>query len=266
MDSYEFIKDRVLGTAHTLIAGTTGSGKSVLLNSVIYSAYAAFPTYEDAQFWFFDLKRVELARYKNTDQCISFITEPGLVGVALDTIVQVMESRYSKMEPQGLLKWDREQYYVFIDELADLMTVPGVLPQLVKIGRLGRAAGIHLICATQDPSRRTLVASLMQNFTCCIALRCRSAIESRQIIGVAGAETLPRYGQALLWDAEGVTRFDVPMTPDDVLNHISKARPRIEIPEGYGCLEERIGNEVHVYYHPLNEKPKKKSAFYNFKR
>lgn len=208
---HEFIKERLLDTAHTLIAGTTGSGKSVLLNSVIFTALNAI----NPVCVFIDLKRVELVRYKNIFNCAMFVTEPEEVNGALDSVIDMMERRYQQMEKVGLVKTTETPVYVFIDELADLINNKGVLPRLVKIGRLGRTAQIHLVCATQDPSRRTLPAQLMQNFTCCVALRCKSSIESRQVIGIAGAEELPQYGQAILWDAKGKKRFEVPMTPEE---------------------------------------------------
>ena len=126
----------------------------------------------------------------------------------LDSVIYIMEKRFKRMGDKK--KTAEGPYYVVIDELADMITIKGVLERLVKIGRLGRAANIHLLCATQDPSRRTLPAQLMQNFTCTVALRCRSAIESRQIIGVPGAELLPKYGYGYRWDADGIEKFAIP--------------------------------------------------------
>lgn len=214
----------LMESPHTLIAGTTGSGKSVLLNSCLYSVIGT-----GAGFVFIDLKRVELAQYKNIKECLMYITEPSKVSKALDDVIYTMENRYSRMSGRSS---SEPPIYVVIDELADLVETKGILDQLVKIGRLGRAANIHLLCATQDPSRRTLKAQLMQNFTCTVALRCRSAIESRQIIGVAGAEKLPLYGKGLRWDATGIHEFDVPMTPDEEINALPKVQTKREfVPE-----------------------------------
>ena len=63
----------------------------------------------------------------------------------------------------------------------------------------------------------------MQNFTCTVALRCRSSIESRQIVGVAGAESLPRYGKGIMWNAEGITSVDIPLTPEKDIERMAKA-------------------------------------------
>lgn len=206
---------KLLKANHILIAGTTGSGKSVMLNTLIYNIVRA----DKGQMYMIDLKRVELSIYKHL--AVQTCTEPEQVVPMLQKIVEIMESRYRKMERKGLRMTDAEPIYVIIDELADLVTMKEVLPLLIKIGRLGRAAQIHTICATQDPSRRTLPAAYMQNVTAAIALRCRSDIESRQIIGISGAEKLPRYGKGMLWDAEGIRMIDIPLTPEeDILNYI----------------------------------------------
>lgn len=202
----------LLNTPHALIAGTTGSGKSVMLNSTIITGAA-----EAYCFYFFDLKRVELRRYKRLASCMGYVTEPEKVVPALDKIIGAMEQRYKEM--RNKTETSEQHLYVVIDELADCVTIKGVLERLVKIGRLGRAAHIHLLCATQDPSRRTLPAQLMQNFTLTLALRCRSAIESRQIIGIPGAEKLPLYGKGIIWDAYGTHSISVPLTPPETLDY-----------------------------------------------
>lgn len=205
----------LLKANHILIAGTTGSGKSVMLNSLIYNIIRA----DKGQMFMIDLKRVELSIYKHLATYVC--TEPEEVVPLLRNVVDIMEKRYKKMQHQHLRMTKAEPIYVIIDELADLVTMKEVLPLLIKIGRLGRAAKIHTICATQDPSRKTLPAAYMQNVTAALALRCRSDIESRQIIGVSGAEKLPRYGKGILWDAAGIRMIDIPLTPEeDILNYI----------------------------------------------
>ena len=194
----------MINSAHTLIAGTTGSGKSVLLNKAI----TYIDDYTSGICEFFDLKRVELSEYRDHVFCLDYITEPEDVLEALDAMIYLMDQRYKRMVGKSS---DECPIYIVVDELADMLTVDGSLERLVKIGRLGRASNIHLLCATQDPSRHTLPAQLMQNFTCTIALRCRSSIESRQIIGVPGAETLPKHGYGYRWDADGIQKFAIPL-------------------------------------------------------
>ena len=211
----------ITNSTHTLIAGTTGSGKSVLLNSILY-ALALNVNYT---FLLIDTKRVELKEYAIIPRNFYHITEPEQVPEGLDLVIEEMERRYSTMVGK---KSDEPSVYVVIDELADLVTSNDevsrrVLNQIIKIGRLGRAANIHMICCTQDPSRRTLSAQLMQNFTTCIALRCKTDIESRQIIGIDGAESLPRYGKAIVSSADGYKTIDVPFTPDEDIKELCES-------------------------------------------
>ena len=206
----------LLQANHVLIAGTTGSGKSVMMNSMIYTAMRTPVEW----FYFIDLKRVEFSTYKILYNTFYVCTSPATVNAVLDDAIERMEERYKKMGDSRLYSGD--PIYIFIDELADLVSIKGVLDRLVKIARLGRAAKVHLICATQDPSRRTLPAQLMQNLNTTVALRCRSSIESRQIIGIPGAEHLPQYGKGIMWDYRGTREVDIPMTPQKDIDNMCK--------------------------------------------
>lgn len=213
---------KMLNESHVLIAGTTGSGKSTMMNSMIYTAMRMAVE----KLYFIDLKRTEMKPYKKLYNCAWHCTKPEHVIPLLDLVIRDMERRYRKMRGKS---FDGDPTYIFIDELAHLVNgtdkrfSKAVLERLVQIGRLGRAANIHLICATQDPCRGTIPAPLMQNFTCTLALRCRSAIESRQIIGTAGAEKLPRVGHGILWNAEGISNVEIPMTPEEDIEKMAKA-------------------------------------------
>lgn len=203
----------VQNTAHTLIAGTTGSGKSVLLNTILYSLLKGYHEglVDEVKFYLVDTKRIELKPYKDHPDTLRYITEPEEAPDLLDDAIDEMENRYASMVGK---ESDAPETYIVIDELADLLDTPGVLERIVKIGRLGRAAHIHLLCCTQDPSRRTLSAQLMQNMTTCVALRCKNEIESKQIIGIKGAEELPRHGKAIVSDQDGYHVITIPLTPD----------------------------------------------------
>lgn len=202
----------VMESAHTLIAGTTGSGKSVCLNALLYNIYRQYGSTPDGfGLYLIDPKRVELKAYKNSKAVIGYETEPDRISDLLDFVLEDMDGVYARMEGK---KSTEGPTFIVVDELADLVSDQKILNKIVKIGRLGRAADFHLICCTQDPSRTTLSAAFMQNMTCCIALKCKSETESKQIVGKAGAEDLPvGYG----WMECGSTygSFKIDMVPDE---------------------------------------------------
>ena len=203
--------EALLDSPHSLIAGTTGSGKSVMLHSLMFAAMA-----RNAYFIFIDLKRVEMADFKDLPNTLTYATEEEDAVKALDLAIAIMEKRYKEMTGK---MYEGAELYIVTDEMADLVgTSKKCLERMVRIGRLGRAARVHMICATQDPSRRTLKAQLMQNFTACLALRCKTAIESRQVTGYPGAELLPKHGEGYLWDADGYRKVNIPMIPEEDMN------------------------------------------------
>ncbi len=181
--------------AHILIAGATGSGKSVLLNNIIYHILKNNNVETLPQFIFCDPKRVELWQYKPLSNSL-YCCENGDIITALNRVISVMENRYNYMQAQNIRKYTGRKITVIIDELADLMLTcrRSVLPLLQRVLQLGRAANIQIIACTQCPNRRVIPAELTLNFTDKIALRCDSGIESRQVINQGGAEKLPVYG------------------------------------------------------------------------
>lgn len=188
---------------HILVAGTTGAGKSVLINAILYSAlknnayYMGDPDFT-TELYLIDTKRVGLHMWKDWPRVTCRETEPENIVDTLDFVIECMEGVYWRMEQAHLEETDEPHVYIVVDELADVVSQKGVLDRLIKIGRLGRAAHYHLLCGTQDPSRNTLSAQLMQNFTCRIALRTRDDIESKQIIGIKDAMFITDYGRAIV--------------------------------------------------------------------
>ncbi len=213
------IYTRMLESPHILIAGTTGSGKSVALNSLLYSAMLeAIETGKEATFTYIDLKMIELVDWRDLPNCDRYVDKPEDAPKALKDAVDAMYARYKVMQTRHQKETDEGHVYIVVDELADFVNDKGCLERLVTLGRLGRAAHYHLILCTQDPSRATLSASLLQNMTCRVALRTKSPIESRQIVGVAGAEKLPAHGRALM-DMDGqVENIEVPMVSDEAIS------------------------------------------------
>ena len=186
-------------STHLLIGGETKSGKSTLLNAIMLSAIAKY-TPAEVMFCLVDPKRVELSQYKNIPHTISFVKEATDVPHLLNYVCRYMENEYDRMESIGIRKSDRPHIYIVIDEIADLMVSScskEIQVGLQKILQKGRAANIHIIACTQSPSRKTLPAELVLNFTNRVALHCASAIESRQILNEKGAENIPELGMCL---------------------------------------------------------------------
>lgn len=184
----------ILAQSHILIAGSTGSGKSVLINSVIYTALYAAPT--QTQFILIDPKRVELYSYKDLPHTQIYASEPPQILGALQEAINIMERRYKSMQAASLKETTEPHIYVIIDELADLFTTQKreTTPLIARLAQLGRAAHIHLIAATQRPTKDIINGQIKVNLDSRVALRCPTAQDSRNIINTGGAEQLPRYG------------------------------------------------------------------------
>ena len=196
---------------HLLIAGATGSGKSVMVNALITSLLCnASP--DDVRMILVDLKRVELAAYNGLPHLlVPVITEPERAKAALKWAVNEMESRYrrfagatarnirgyndSRADPA-----DRMPYIVLIvDELADLMMREGkhVEDPIVRLAQKARATGIHMVLATQRPSVNVVTGLIKANFPSRIAFAMASQIDSRTILDAPGAEDLIGRGDML---------------------------------------------------------------------
>lgn len=220
-----------LKAPHLLIAGATGSGKSVLINSIIFSALSKSPAYN--QFFFIDLKRVELSEYKQVPHCLGYADTPESAKSIIDYAVQLLEYRFRDMQnraavtgkPCKIFSPDgSKQVYLIIDEYADLVTTCGksIQNNLSRIAILGRAAGIHLLIATQRPTRDIIDGRIKANIDSRIALRTSTAQESRNIIDVSGAEKLPEYGQGYFLKHGYLNKITVPLTSEtDIMQRIA---------------------------------------------
>lgn len=186
---------------HILIAGTTGSGKSVMINGIICGLLKQ-KSY-NFHLTMIDTKRVELSPYKKLgSEWCSVSTNPIDAVEILKNLCDDLEVRYEIMEENGWRKIP-EHYYkeiVIIEELGDLMmTSKGVVEKyIVKLAQLGRACGMHLIIATQRPTVDVVTGSIKANIDCRFALKTTSGIDSRNILGHNGAEKLRGSGDCLL--------------------------------------------------------------------
>lgn len=204
---------------HFLIAGTQGSGKSTLINGLIHSICFKNPTPE---LYLIDPKRVDLRKFRNMRIVKKRATEGCEAIAILNEVINVMENRYKAMEKADLDLYDGNDIYVIIDEIADLMDTNGkeVIPLLKRIAQLGRAAKIHLIVATQILLAEIIKTAISGNFDTKIALRTVTANQSRVILGINGAEQLPRHGYGIIYNADGIKRYELPKIPDSELNKV----------------------------------------------
>lgn len=203
------------GMPHLLVAGATGSGKSVCVNSIITSIlYKARP--DEVKFVLIDPKVVELTNYNGIPHLlIPVVTEPTKAAAALNWAVAEMEDRYKKFAAEGVRELsayndkvvrngeeDRKlpQVVIIIDELADLMmAAPSqVEDSICRLAQKARAAGMHLIVATQRPSVDVITGVIKANIPSRIAFAVSSQFDSRTILDMAGAEKLVGKGDMLL--------------------------------------------------------------------
>ena len=187
---------------HCLIGGTTGSGKSVLLNNCL-DYLLCTQTPKDYSLILFDTKVVELQKYRNMVHVDSYLTDIEHINGKMRALITLMNNRYKEMSKHNLVKWDGQKIIVVIDEIADILTAFGAESKKFKqyltiLLAKSRASGINFIVCTQAPNRKILSAEIVLNIPTRCALRCLSSIESRQIINQTGAENLPKYGQCFL--------------------------------------------------------------------
>lgn len=187
---------------HLMISGTTGSGKSVFLNKLIYDLMNDY-TREELQFIMIDPKQVELGMWnKMPHLMVPVITDMKMAPGILKYLVSLMETRYQDMARRQIKEWDGFQIIVVVDELSDLMMIDrkGIEESLVRLAQKARASGIHLILATQRPSAEVLTGLLRANIPTKLAFRVNSSVDSRIAIGISGAEKISGVGKAIMVD------------------------------------------------------------------
>ena len=218
---------------HLLVAGTTGSGKSVCINSIIMSLlYKHTPN--TCNFILVDPKMLELSTYEGIPHLLCpVITEAKKATAALGWTVREMENRYKLMTKLGVknidgynLKNKRAMPYIvlIVDEMSDLMLVAGkeIENYIQKLSQMARAAGIHIIMATQRPSVDVITGTIKANFPTRISFQVSSKIDSRTILGEQGAEQLLGKGDMLFMSAANrMTRIHGPFVSEKEIEKVN---------------------------------------------
>lgn len=217
---YKELADR---QSHTLIAGATGSGKSVCLNGIMqYILVSQSPV--DATFVLIDPKKVELIDYKDIPHTMMYADEPESIIKALERVVNEIKFRYEAMQERHMKMYDGPILYVIIDELADitLTMTDEALPLLTRIAQIGRAANVRLIACSQNILAKTIPTVLKCNFNTILGLRTATRQHSRYLIEAPGCEALPNpkvAGTAFgyLRDGADLTKRQLYMFPESEL-------------------------------------------------
>ena len=218
---------------HLLIAGTTGSGKSVCINTIILSLlYRHTP--DKCKFILIDPKMLELSTYEGVPHLLCpVITEAKKAASVLGWVVKEMESRYKLMTKEGVRNIDgynskhklpMPYIVVVVDEMSDLMLVAGkeIENYIQKLSQMARAAGIHIIMATQRPSVDVITGTIKANFPTRISFQVTSKIDSRTILGEQGAEQLLGKGDMLyMSSANKIVRIHAPFVSDNEIEKIN---------------------------------------------
>ena len=218
---------------HLLIAGTTGSGKSVCINTIILSLlYRHTP--DKCKFILIDPKMLELSAYEGVPHLLCpVITEAKKAASVLGWVVKEMESRYRLMTKENVRNIDgynakhklaMPYIVVVVDEMSDLMLVAGkeIENYIQKLSQMARAAGIHIIMATQRPSVDVITGTIKANFPTRISFQVTSKIDSRTILGEQGAEQLLGKGDMLyMSSANRITRIHAPFVSENEIEKIN---------------------------------------------
>ena len=241
-------------TPHLLVAGTTGSGKSVFINTLLTSLLYKFPPSE-LRLILIDPKMLELSVYNDIAHLLTpVVTEPKKSIIALKWVCKEMERRYSLMNEENtrsLEGYNQKSIeklpyiVVFIDEMADLMMTAGkeVEHYVQRLAQMARACGIHLVMATQRPSVDIITGSIKANFPSRISFQVASKYDSRTVLGEIGAEQLLGNGDMLMSkNGSNLIRYQSAFISDEEVNKLIKEIKQTQKVEYLEELEEIINS------------------------
>lgn len=221
---YTLYKD-MLSQPHLMIAGATGSGKSVLVNALIYTALYRFPLSAQSKnsvglILIDNGKGTEMIDYKDLPHTLryAFTLEESIS--ALEYGLSIAKERFADMRKRHLKTYDGGDVYICIDEFASLILngKKRVSALVQDIAQLGRAANVHIILCTQCPLAKVIPTEIKVNFDARVALRTATAQHSRNIMEQTGCELLPKYGQGYYVTPDGTTLYYLPMIHQEELD------------------------------------------------
>lgn len=221
---YSTLYAEMLKAHHVLIAGATGSGKSVVINGIIHAALFNAPC--DVEFILIDPKRVELSQYATLPHTITHAKgfDPKAWNAALTQAVEIMDMRYKQMERKHEKLYNGSDIYVIIDEWANVYKNGGkeCYKAVMRLTSEGRASRVHCIIATQVPKATIIPTEVRENMTARLCLRCNTKAESRVLMDVSGCEELPQYGLGYYITPNSKTLYKLPMYDQNDVDRLVK--------------------------------------------
>lgn len=237
----------MLKQTHLLIAGPTDSGKSVVINGIISALLSQNNPFN---LILIDPKRVELVEYRNLPNTVKYASEPDDMVSALQWAMSYCDVVYKGMQTTGTKSYSGRHTYVIIDNYADLLFYnrSKILSLTQHLCQSSRAANIHVIVSAQSPLAKVIPSEIRVNFTSIVALKTRTAQESRSIIGHGGCEKLEWHKQVIYITPECETIIDIPIVEDDerqrLINHWMSKKEAKQQEENRKTSEEEKSDEI----------------------